>query len=134
MQEQDQNYLPPRVNTDGYVADVPYLKKDKEFPDLASRIRYVVAKGFNENQSEMARALGTGPGTIGNWINRNHGMDASFAFALQDQYRWNARWVLEGVLPRRMEISDEEAEELYQRILSLSPERRKALALILGSE
>jgi hypothetical protein len=39
---------------------------------------------------------------------------------------------LEGVLPRRMEVSDEEAEALYQQMLSLTPERRRALMLLLG--
>jgi hypothetical protein len=134
MQESDPKNFHQAQNWGGHDADVPYIKKDSEFPDLASRIRHIVAEGFSDNQSELARALNTAPGTVGNWLARNQGMDPSFAFLLQDRYRWNARWVLEGVLPRRMEVSDEEAEELYQRILSLSPERRKALALILGSE
>jgi hypothetical protein len=38
------------------------------------------------------------------------------------------------VLPRRMEVSDEEAERLYQQMLSLSPERRRALLLLLGDD
>jgi hypothetical protein len=110
------------------------LQKDLEYPDLGSRIGYIVEQGFNNNQSEMARALGTGPGTIGNWLNRNQGMDASYAFILQDKYRWNARWVVEGVLPRRIEVTDEEAEALFQRILSLPAERRKALTVILTTD
>jgi hypothetical protein len=134
MQDQDHQNFHQAQNFDGHDADVPYIKKDKELPDLASRIRHIVAVGFNENQSELARALNTAPGTVGNWLARNQGMDPSFAFLLQDHYRWNARWVLEGVLPRRMEVSDEEAEALYQQILSLPAERRKALALILGSD
>jgi hypothetical protein len=117
-----------------YGDAVPYLKKDLEFRDLASRIRYVAENGFDGNLSELARALGTGSGTIGNWLTRNQGMDPSYAFILQDQYRWNARWILEGVLPRRMEVSDEQAERLYQQILSLPPERRRALLLLLGDD
>jgi hypothetical protein len=117
-----------------YRGDLPYLKKDSEFPDLASRIRHVAEKGFNGNLSELARALDTGSGTIGNWLARNQGMDPSYAFILQDQYRWNARWILEGVLPRRMEVSDEEAEALYQQILSLPADRRRALLLLLGDD
>jgi hypothetical protein len=116
------------------LSAVPGLQKDSELPDLASRIEHVVDKQFGGNKSEMARALGTGPGTIGNWINRNQGMEASYAFILQDHYRWNARWVLEGVLPRRIEVSDEEADALFQKILSLPPDRRKALSLILGPD
>jgi hypothetical protein len=117
-----------------YGDAVPFLKKDLEYSDLASRIRYVAENGFSGNLSELARALGTGSGTIGNWLARNQGMDPSYAFILQDQYRWNARWILEGVLPRRMEVSDEEAERLYQQMLSLSPERRRALLLLLGDD
>ncbi len=107
--------FPHRENGDGYGDAVPALKKDLEFPDLRSRIGHVVKTGFNDNQSELARALNTGPGTIGNWIARNQGMDPAFAFVLQDNYRWNARWLLEGVLPRRLEVSDEEAEALFQQ-------------------
>jgi hypothetical protein len=124
--------FPHRDNGGEYRGAVPALKKDLEFPDLRARIGYMVRVGFNDNQSELARALNTGPGTIGNWLARNQGMDPAFAFVLQDRYRWNARWLLEGVLPRRMEVSDEEAEALYQQMLSLSPERRKALLLLLG--
>jgi hypothetical protein len=118
---------------DTNVSGVPGLQKDSEYPDLASRIEHIVERQFNGNKSEMARALGTGPGTIGNWINRNKDMESSYAFILQDYYRWNARWVLEGVLPRRIEVSDEEADALFQKILSLPPDRRKALNLILGN-
>lgn len=134
MQDPRHPNFPHSENSGGYGDDVPALKKDLEFPDLASRIRHMVEKGFNDNQSELARALNTGPGTIGNWLARNQGMDPAFAFILQDRYRWNARWILEGVLPRRMEVSDEEAEALYQQILSLTPERRRALLRFLGDD
>jgi hypothetical protein len=126
--------FPHRENGDVYGDAVPVLKKDLEFPDLRARIGYMVRVGFDDNQSELARALNTGPGTIGNWLARNQGMDPAFAFVLQDRYRWNARWLLEGVLPRRMEVSDEEAEALYQQILSLPAERRRALLLLLGDD
>jgi hypothetical protein len=132
MQDQHHDNFSHRENGHGYRGDLPSLKKDIEFPDLASRIRHIVKTGFNDNQSELARALSCGPGTIGNWLARNQGLDPSFAFILQDRYRWNARWLLEGVLPRRMEVSDEEAEALYQQMLSLTPERRRALMLLLG--
>jgi hypothetical protein len=134
MQERYRTDFPQAERPHEYGAHVPYLKKDLEFTDLRSRITYMVRVGFNDNQSELARALNTGPGTIGNWLARNQGMDPAFAFTLQDRYRWNARWLLEGVLPRRMEVSDEEAERLYQQMLSLSPERRRALLLLLGDD
>ena len=110
------------------------LKRDAQHPDLASRIRYVL-KEMGWTPSQLSREVGAGsPGAVGNWLTRNQGMDASFAFVLQDKYRWNARWLIEGVLPRRIEVTDEEAESLYRAILDLPPERRKALALILGTD
>lgn len=115
-----------------YRGDV--LKRDAQYPDLASRIRYVL-KEMGWSPSKLSREVGAGsPGAIGNWLKRNQGMDASFAFVLQDKYRWNARWLIEGVLPRRIEATDEEAEALYRQILALPADRRKALALILGTD
>lgn len=115
-----------------YRADV--LKKDAQYPDLASRIKYVL-KTMDWTPSQLSREVEAGsPGAVGNWLTRNQGMDASFAFKLQDKYRWNARWLIEGVLPRRIELSDEEAEALYRQILDLPADRRKALALILGTD
>ena len=109
------------------------LPKDREYPDLGSRIELIVEKSFNGNQSEMARAIGAGSaGTVGNWINRNEGMHWSYAFFLQDNHGWSARWILEGVLPRRKDVTDAEAEELFQRILGMPRERREALKALLG--
>lgn len=110
------------------------LRRDDKYPDLSSRIRYVLQE-MDWSISRLAREVGAGsPGAVGNWLSRNQGMDAKFAFVLQDKYRWNARWLLEGVLPRRIEATDKEAEELYRRILDLPADRRKALALILGTD
>jgi hypothetical protein len=111
------------------------LPKDVELPTLGSRIEFIATETFGGNKSEMGRAIGAGsPGTIGNWINRNEGMQSSYAFILEDQYGWSARWILEGVLPRRRDFTDEEAEALFRQILSLPPERRKALKVILGTD
>lgn len=109
------------------------LRKDTQYVDLRARIRHVLDV-MKWTPSQLSREVDAGsPGAVGNWLGRNRGMDASFAFKLQDKYRWNARWLLEGVLPRRLEVSDEEAETLYQQLLELPADRRKALALILGS-
>jgi hypothetical protein len=110
------------------------LKKDAQYRDLASRIQYVL-ETMDWTPSQLSREIGAGsPGAVGNWLSRNQSMDATFAFALQDKHRWNARWLLEGVLPRRIEVTDEEAEELYRQILALPADRRRALALILGTD
>jgi hypothetical protein len=85
------------------------------------------------NQSEFAREIGATAGAVGNWLHRNQQMDASYAFILQDKHRWNARWILEGVGPARIEVTDEEAEALFREILALPAERRRALRTLLGS-
>lgn len=122
----------PRESVFHYRGDV--LPKDDEYPDLRSRIELIVRETFNNNQSEMARAIDAGSaGTIGNWINRNQGLDARYAFRLHDRYGWNARWIVEGVLPRRREVGDEDAEALFNEILALPAERRKAWLLLLRS-
>lgn len=110
------------------------LRKDDKYPDLASRIRHVL-KEMKWTPSRLSREIGaSSPGAVGNWLKRNESIDAKYAFVLQDKYRWNARWLIEGVLPRRLEISDPEAEALYQQILELPTDRRKALVLILGNK
>jgi hypothetical protein len=85
------------------------------------------------NQSDLAREIGASPGAVGHWLFRNQQMDASYAFILQDNHRWNARWILEGIGPARIEVSDEEAEALFREILELPADRRRALRTLLGS-
>lgn len=108
------------------------LPKDYDYPDLASRITLIVETSFENNQSKMARDIGAGSaGTIGNWINRNQGMDASYAFFLQDNYGWNARWIIEGVLPRRKDVGEREAEALFNELLAMPAENRQAWLLLM---
>jgi transcriptional regulator with XRE-family HTH domain len=109
------------------------MTADPNYPDLASRIRRMLAV-MEWNQSDLAREIGATPGAIGNWLHRNQQMDARYAFLLQDRYRWNARWIIEGIGPERLQVVDKEAEELYNRILSLPADRRKGLAILLGTE
>jgi hypothetical protein len=123
----------PRESAFHYCGGVE-LPRDDEYADLASRIEHIANETFGGNKSEMGRKIGAGsPGTIGNWIARNDGMHPSFAFYLQDHYGWSARWILEGVLPRRREVTHEEAEALFQEILALPSERRKAWLLLIRS-
>lgn len=106
--------------------------KDKKHPDLASRIHYVMdTEGWNKSQ--FGREVGATAGAVGNWLRRNQTMDARYAFVLQDKHRWNARWLLEGKLPARIEVTDAEAEALFREIMELPAERRRALKLLLGS-
>lgn len=111
-----------------YRADVP--DRDRKHLDLASRIRFIL-KEMKWTKSQLARELGCEPSAVGNWLRRNRGMDASYAFILQDKYRWNARWIIEGVGPPRIEVLEEQGEELLQRIRELTPERRRALSLLI---
>lgn len=109
------------------------MSGEPAYADLSARIRRML-EVMNWSQSDLAREIGATPGAIGNWLHRNQQMDARYAFLLQDRYRWNARWIIEGVGPERLQIVDKEAEDLYNRILSLPPDRRKGLAILLGTE
>lgn len=106
----------------------------KTDPHLADRIKRVLDEQFAGNKSEMARAIGLDPasGTVHNWLRRNRNMDSSYAFILQDKFKWNARWILEGVGPERLNVLDPESEQMIEKIRALPPERRRALAELLG--
>jgi transcriptional regulator with XRE-family HTH domain len=104
--------------------------KDTQHPTLAARLLYILETA-QMSKSELARELGVGPSTVGNWINRNGTMEWACAFRLQDKLKWNARWLLEGVGPRKIASSDAEAEQLLREILDLPPERRRALMTLL---
>lgn len=120
----------PRIWGSYYRVGVP--TKDDKHPTLASRITRIL-EVMEWSQADFAREIGATPGAVGHWLLRNQQMDAGYAFILQDKHRWNARWILEGIGPARIEATDEEAAELYRQILSLPAERRRALKLLLGS-
>ena len=103
--------------------------------DLASRIQRILDEEFGGNKSAMARAIGADPrgSTITNWLRRNKGMDPVYAFRLQDKYRWNARWILEGTPPARIEPLTPREEALLAKLRALPEERRRAVDLILDS-
>lgn len=84
-------------------------------------------------QADLARELACNPQTVNNWLLRNSALDPHLAFALQDKHRWNARWLIEGVGPARIDAVDGEAEALFRDIMALPAERRRALRVILGS-
>jgi transcriptional regulator with XRE-family HTH domain len=106
--------------------------KDAKYKDLAGRIRWIL-EVMQWSQSDLAREIGASPGAVGHWLLRNQQMDASYAFILQDKHRWNARWILEGIGPSRIEVTDEEAEALFREIMELPADRRRALRTLLGS-
>jgi transcriptional regulator with XRE-family HTH domain len=107
-------------------------QKDARYPNLASRIRRIL-EVMEWSQSDFAREIGASPGAVGHWLLRNQQMDAGYAFILQDKHRWNARWILEGIGPSRIDATDEEAEALFREIMDLPADRRRALLLLLGS-
>jgi transcriptional regulator with XRE-family HTH domain len=100
-------------------------------PGLSERLK-IILKEMSWTPSEMARELGIGASTVGNWLHRNNAMEPRCAFLLQDKYLWNARWILEGVGPQRLVVLPAEDETILQKVRELPPERRRALALILG--
>jgi hypothetical protein len=109
-----------RLHDHGDVQD-----RDPNHPDLSSRIKHILDV-MEWNQSDLAREIDATPGAVGNWLHRDQQMDASYAFILQDKHRWNARWILEGVGPARMEVADEDTERLFREVMGLPAERRRA--------
>lgn len=120
----------PRGYVFHYRLDMP--ERDRKYPTLAARIAHVM-ETMGWSQADLARELDCNAQTVNNWLLRNGKLEASYAFALQDKHRWNARWIIEGVGPSRMAILDADSEELLERIRGLPAERRKALALLLDT-
>lgn len=92
------------------------------------------AEGWN--QSQLARAAGTGRGTVGNWVNNEtyQHMDAEYAFNIADKSRsrFNARWIYDGEGPQ-MQPPEPSADEqsVLKAYRELSTPRREALAALL---
>ena len=76
----------------------------------------------------MSREIGAPhDSTVGNWMRRNKGMDAYYAFILQDKHRWNARWLLYDEGPERIPAPDPEKAEIIRELEALPVERLRAI-------
>lgn len=109
------------------VPDRDPKNKDRKHPDLASRILYMIDE-MGWNKSDLARELDCEPSAVGNWIRRNRLMDPRYAFLLQDRHGWNARWLIEGIGPPRLETLPPRTEALIERIKRLPEDRQDALS------
>lgn len=88
------------------------------------------------NQSELARAAKTTRQSVSNWMGQISGvkgnMEPRFAWNLEDETRFNARWIVYGEGPPRLEVADPLDAKLFAELSKLSLERKRALLLALG--
>lgn len=101
---------------------------------LPQRLQTIMdAMGWN--QSDLARAAKCTRQSVTNWMTSVSGkkaMEPRFAFNIQDRTRFNARWIIYGEGPPRMELADPDDAKLASAISKLPPERKRGLALVLG--
>lgn len=104
---------------------------------LAERLQYVLdvmADELGWDEAELARQMGArGQSTVQHWLKgRNKRMQSRFAWPLQDNHRWNARWLLDGEGEPRIAFVAPEKRRLVDRVSSMPVERLKALLEALG--
>lgn len=86
------------------------------------------------SQADLSREMGCSRAAVTNYMTGfSKAVDPAFAFRLQDKYRWNARWILEGEPPARIEPLTAREEALLAKLRELPEERRRAIDLILES-
>lgn len=87
------------------------------------------------SQAELARAAKCSRGSVTNWmtgISGRQNIEPKFAFNLADATRFNARWIIYGDGPARMDIADPDDARLLGAISKLPPERKRVLLVALG--
>lgn len=100
---------------------------------MAERLDYVLRE-MKWNQADLARAVkASEQSTVGNWFSgRNKTMEPRFAFLLQDEHYWSARWLLEGEGPPRLEVIEPEKRKILEDVSELPLDRLRAVAAVLG--
>lgn len=87
------------------------------------------------SQADLSRAAKCTRQSVTNWMTEVSGqkknIEPKFAFNLQDASRFNARWIIYGEGPARMELADPDDARLFNAISKLPPGRKRALALAL---
>lgn len=105
--------------------------RSKQRPGFAERVQIVLdTTGWTKTKLAI-EAGAKSDATVHNWLARDSTMQAAHAFALQDKHGWNARWLLEGIGPARIEKLSAEDERILQEIRALPEDQRRALALLL---
>jgi hypothetical protein len=101
---------------------------------LPQRLQTIMdAMGWN--QVQLAAAAKCTKGSVTNWMHQVSGgkhIEPKFAFNLSDATRFNARWIIYGDGPARMEISTADDERLMSLIRKLPEERKRVLIVALG--
>lgn len=100
---------------------------------LGERLEYVLEE-MEWDGAQLAREIGAPhQSTVGNWLSGyNKTMAPRFAFALQDKYRWNARWLLLSEGPPRISTPDESKEKILDELRNLPLDRLKAVRAVLS--
>lgn len=112
--------------------------------DLRERIAVVLVECRN-NKAELARVAGVSRSAVGQWLDGTvEKINAEAAFAIQDRFNFNARWLVHGTPPvklgqegqeeswsdrdrLRIYHLDEQEDKLLQHFRRMQPERRRAL-------
>lgn len=85
------------------------------------------------DQATLAREMGTEQNRLQHWLTgRNKTMKSKYAWPLQDKYRWNARWLLDGEGVERLPAPDPEKERIIEDLRSLPTDRLKAIRTALS--
>lgn len=101
---------------------------------LRQRLQTIMdAMGWS--QADLARAAKASRQNVTNWMTEVSGtkknMEPRFAFNLMDETRFNARWIIYGDGPARIELADPADLKLLQAISRLPPDRKRVLAIAL---
>lgn len=101
---------------------------------LAQRLQTVMdAMGWN--QTELAKAAKTTRQSVSNWMLQVSGVkgniDPRFAWNIEDETRFSARWIVYGEGPPRLQIASPIDAKLLDAISKLPEPRKRALALAL---
>lgn len=101
---------------------------------LAQRLQTIMdANGWN--QTDLAKAAKTTRQSVSNWMLQVSGvkgnMEPRFAWNLEDETRFSARWIVYGDGPPRLQIADPIDAKLLEAISKLPEPRKRALALAL---
>lgn len=101
------------------------MARDWTTSSLRERLEHVMHE-MDWKPADLGRELGTAyDSTVGNWMSRNSGMDARYAFILQDKHRWNARWLLYGEGPER--IPDPAKAKILEDLSALPIDKLRAI-------
>jgi DNA-binding XRE family transcriptional regulator len=114
------------VNNELALADNGIMR----YREYADRFRSLwIESDAPKVQKELAKWLGFSQPTISDWLNGVKLPSMDTALKTAKKFGCNTEWLLTGQGPKRP--GEEMADPLYKEILSLSPEQRAAVELIV---